>query len=265
MGSGAVLLLNRIEEVARDVDLGTAEDADVDYKAGAVVGTGEDVAFKAHELAAVDAHLLAAAERTGVDGYLALGIADHTHKTAHLMVGDDGNRSVAVLGTAGDVDHEALDVRQEYNLLAAHKLGAADEDEGGEDDALNEFAATVAPLAHLLLRRYIYLIVFLVLGLRCDARLKPFATCFLGVVVDNGNIPILSCFGCFLYAYGAGGKCYRRTILLYWCIVIHTQSCQLSRINLRRTLTESTSCAAKCLTINVLQNIIYLFGSHWLI
>lgn len=63
MWSVAVLLLNRIEEVARDVDLGTAEDADVDYKAGAVVGAGEDVAFKAHELAAVDAHLFAAAER----------------------------------------------------------------------------------------------------------------------------------------------------------------------------------------------------------
>ena len=222
MWSGAVLLLNRIEEVARYVDLSTAEDADVDYKTGAVVGAGEDIAFKAHELAAVDAHLFTAAERTGVDGYLALGIADHTHKTAHLMVGDDGNRAVAVFGTAGDVDHETLDVRQEHNLLATHELGAADEDEGGEDDALNEFAATVAPLAHLLLCRDIYLIVFLALGLRCDARLKPFATCFFGVVVDDGNIPILGDFGRFLYAYGAGGRCYRRTIWLYWCIAIHT-------------------------------------------
>lgn len=222
MWNVAVLLLNRIEEVARDVDLGTAEDADVDYKTGAVVRAGEDVAFEAHELAAVDAHLFAAAERTGVDGYLALGIADHTHKTAHLMVGDDGNRAVPVFGTAGDVDHETLDVRQEHNLLAAHELGAADEDEGGEDDALNEFAAAVAPLAHLFLCCYIYLIVFLALRLRRDACLKPFATELFGVVVDDGNIPILGDFGRFLYAYGVGGRCYRRVICLYWCIVIHT-------------------------------------------
>lgn len=113
------------------------------------------------------------------------------------MVGDDGNRTVAVFGTAGDVDHETLDVRQEHNLLAAHEFGAADEDEGGEDDALNEFAATVAPLAHLLLCCYIYLIVFLALRLRRDACLKPFATELFGVVVDDGNIPILGDFGRF--------------------------------------------------------------------
>lgn len=227
----ALLYRNRIEKVARDVDLGAAEDADVDDKTGAVVGAGEHVAFKAHELAAVDAHLFAAAEGTGVDGYPALGIVDHAHEAAYLAVGDDGDGAVAVFGTAGDVDHEALDVRQKHNLLAAHELGAADEDEGGEDDALNELAAAVAPLAHLFLRGNIHLIVFCVFGLRGNACLKPFATELFGVVVNYGDVPMFGVFSPFLYAYGVGGSCYRRTILLHWCITVHNNR-PLSSINL---------------------------------
>ena len=38
-----VLLLYRIEQVARYIDLGAAEDADVDDEAGAVVGTLKDI------------------------------------------------------------------------------------------------------------------------------------------------------------------------------------------------------------------------------
>lgn len=93
-----ILLLYRIEQVARYIDLGAAEDADVDDEAGAVVGTLKDIAFEAHELASVDAYLLATAQRARVDGYVALGIADHAHKAAHLLVGDDGNRAMAVSG-----------------------------------------------------------------------------------------------------------------------------------------------------------------------
>lgn len=162
-----ILLLYRIEQVARYIDLGAAEDADVDDEAGAVVGTLKDIAFEAHEFASVDAYLLATAQRARVDGYVALGIADHAHKAAHLLVGDDGNRAMAVFGTAGYVDHEALDVWQKHYLLAAHEVGAADEDEGGEDDALYELAAAVAPCAHLLLCCHIDLIVFSLSG--CDA------------------------------------------------------------------------------------------------
>ena len=185
-----ILLLYRIEQVARYIDLGAAEDADVDDEAGAVVGTLKDIAFEAHELASVDAYLLATAQRARVDGYVALGIADHAHKAAHLLVGDDGNGAVAVFGTAGYVDHEALDVWQKHYLLAAHEVGAADEDEGGEDDALYELAAAVAPCAHLLLCCHIDLIVFF----RCQAatqcvpeasRNKVFRSCCLRRLYTN--------------------------------------------------------------------------------
>lgn len=216
-----ILLLYRIEQVARYIDLGAAEDADVDDEAGAVVGTLKDIAFEAHELTSVDAYLLATAQRARVDGYVALGIADHTHKAAHLLVGDDGNRAMAVFGTAGYVDHEALDVWQEHYLLAAHEVGAADEDEGGEDDALYELAAAVAPCAHLLLRCYIDLIVFFAVRLRRNACQKPLATKFFGVVVYDGYIPMFAVFGCFWHAYGAVGWCYRRTFNMHRCIAIH--------------------------------------------
>ena len=216
-----ILLLYRIEQVARYIDLGAAEDADVDDEAGAVVGTLKDIAFEAHELASVDAYLLATAQRARVDGYVALGIADHAHKAAHLLVGDDGNRAMAVFGTAGYVDHEALDVWQEHYLLAAHEVGAADEDEGGEDDALYELAAAVAPCAHLLLCCHIDLIVFFAVRLRRNACQKPLATKFFGVVVYDGYIPMFAVFGCFWHAYGAVGRCYRRTFNMHRCIAIH--------------------------------------------
>ena len=216
-----ILLLYRIEQVARYIDLGAAEDADVDDEAGAVVRTLKDIAFEAHEFASVDAYLLATAQRARVDGYVALGIADHTHKAAHLLVGDDGNRAMAVFGTAGYVDHEALDVWQENYLLAAHEVGAADEDEGGEDDALYELAAAVAPCAHLLLCCHIDLIVFFAVRLRRNACQKPLATKFFGVVVYDGYIPMFAVFGCFWHAYGAVGRCYRRTFNMHRCIAIH--------------------------------------------
>ena len=216
-----ILLLYRIEQVARYIDLGAAEDADVDDEAGAVVGTLKDIAFEAHELASVDAYFLATAQWARVDGYVALGIADHAHKAAHLLVGDDGNGAVAVFGTAGYVDHEALDVWQEHYLLAAHEVGAADEDEGGEDDALYELAAAVAPCAHLLLCCHIDLIVFFAVRLRRNACQKPLATKFFGVVVYDGYIPMFAVFGCFWHAYGAVGRCYRRTFNMHRCITIH--------------------------------------------
>lgn len=226
-----ILLLYRIEQVARYIDFGAAEDADVDDKAGAVVGTLKDIAFEAHELSSVDAHLLATAQWARVDGYVALGIADHAHKAAHLLVGDDGNRAVAVFGAAGNVDHEALDVWQEHYLLAAHEIGAADEDEGGEDDALNEFAAAVAPCAHLLLRCHINLIVFFAVWLRRNACQEPLATKFFGVVVYDGYIPMFAVFGRFWYAYGVVGRCYRRTFYMHWCIAIHNSFVCLAQQN----------------------------------
>lgn len=193
-----ILLLYRIEQVARYIDLGAAEDADVDDEAGAVVGTLKDIAFEAHEFASVDAYFLATAQRARVDGYVALGIADHTHKAAHLLVGDDGNGAVAVFWTAGYVDHEALDVWQKHYLLAAHEVGATDEDEGGEDDALYELAAAVAPCAHLLLRCHIDLVVFFAVRLRRNACQKPLATKFSELLFTTAIyqcLPFLAAFG----------------------------------------------------------------------
>ena len=226
-----MLLFDRVEQVARDVYFGAAEDADVDDKAGAVVGALYYTALKSHELASVYAHLFATAQRPRVDGYVAFGIADHTYEVAHLLVGDYGYRAVSVFGTAGNVDHEALDVWQKDNLLAAHEVGAADEDEGGEDDALNEFAAAVAPCAHLFLSSNINLVVFFAFGLRGYAFLKPLATKFFGVVVNYCDVPMFIVCGDFLHAYGAVGRCYRRTFNMYWCIAIHTSLVCLAQQN----------------------------------
>lgn len=226
-----ILLFDRIKQVARDVDPCAAENADVDDKAGTVVGSLNDVALKAHELASVYAHLLATAQWALVDGYVAFGVADHAHKAAHLVVGDDGNGSVAVFRAARNVDHETLDVWKEHDLLTADRVGAADEDEGREDDALNELAAAVAPCAHLLLRSDINLVVFLAFGLRGNACLKPFATKFFGVVVDDGYIPMFGVVWRFLHAYGAVGMCYRRTFNMHWCISIHNSLVCLAQQN----------------------------------
>ena len=226
-----ILLFDRIKQVARDVDPCAAENADVDDKAGAVVGSLNDVALKAHELASVYAHFLATAQRARVDGYIAFGIADHTYEAAHLLVGDYGYRAVPVFRAACNVDHETLDVWKEYDLLTADKVGAADEDKGWEDDALNELAAAVAPYTHLLLCGDINLVVFLAFGLRGNACLKPFATKFFGIVVDDCNVPMFGVVWRFLHAYGAVGMCYRRTFNMHWCISIHNSLVCLAQQN----------------------------------
>lgn len=226
-----ILLLYRVEQIAGYVDLCTTENANVYDKAGAVVGAAEHKTFESHEFAAVDTHLFATAKRTWVGGDAAVGIADHAHKAAHLLVGDYCHGSVAVFGAACNVDHESLDVWQKDNLLTPHGFCAADEDKGGEDDALNELAAAVAPCAHFFLGSHINLIVFFAVRLRGDACQEPLATKLFGVVVDDGDIPLLIVFGLFFHAYGAGGKCYRRTSLLHWCIAIHTSLVCLAQHN----------------------------------
>ena len=57
-----ILLLYRIEQVARYIDLGAAR-MPMSMTSGAVVRTLKDIAFETHELASVDAHLLATAQQ----------------------------------------------------------------------------------------------------------------------------------------------------------------------------------------------------------
>ena len=81
--------------------------------------------------------------------------------------------------------------------------------------------AAVAPCAHLLLCCHIDLIVFFAVRLRRNACQKPLATKFFGVVVYDGYIPMFAVFCCFWHAYGAVGRCYRRTFNMHRCIAIH--------------------------------------------
>lgn len=170
------------------------------------VGVGHYGAGESAEGASEYADGVVDAEGLGGEFDAVVGLAEHEFEFVDLWVGDDGDGFVKAACFGGAVDHESVDVR-EGDDGAPFAFGAADEDDGGNDDSVYHSAASVAPEVHFLLDGDV---VFDAFGceLFCDG--------FFVAWVDDGDEPFAG-----RYAYGAvnaRGHC--RYVVLY-VIIAH--------------------------------------------
>lgn len=174
--------LQFFEVAGGDAEGGAAEVGEADGEGVGAVGGGGDVALEAAEAAAENADRVAEAVNGGgkLDGIVAL--SEHELELCYFDIGDGGCRAVEASGVNGAVDHEPVDVRKSY-YVAALLLGASDEYHRRYDNALNGFAASIAPHAGLgLCSHVIFHVDLLQLGAcaffvaRVNHSHKPFAS-----------------------------------------------------------------------------------------
>ena len=155
----------------------------------------DDFALEAAEGAADHADAHARSEGAGDEFYGAVGGAEHEAEALKLGVGNDGG---AGAGRGGAVHQETVDAG-DADGLAALGLGAVDEYGGRDDDAVDLFAAAVAPYAQFALGGDVGRESVLADGARHGV---------LGVMADEGHIPVGA--GYASGAVNAFARCRRR-------------------------------------------------------
>lgn len=152
--SWEVFLCDFLNVFGGDGDFGCAEEVEGDSKAGAVAFT-DDLAFESCKLAANNTDAVAQVERGGGEGDGTVGIVEHEAEHVHLAVGDDSEgMSSKVVGMTRFICQEVLD-EGKLDDFAAFALCHVNENEVGDEHALDLLFLSGAPDAYLILSGYI--------------------------------------------------------------------------------------------------------------